>query len=321
MSEPKELVFTSKIPCNCRDSSLVEYLCRRFTYHTLQKWGQLIAEGRVAIEGQTITDPKWPITALQTITYRCEPFEEPEANCNWSILYEDADLLVLNKPAPLLVHRSGKSFTRNLAYLVTNCTDRPDLRGCKMVSRLDKETSGCILVSKNDATLRKLHVLFSTGAIEKKYCAIGTCSSPVALQSVIAPIDKQHTSHPALSRFKTGKNGKPAQTTLESIEPLNNRGDALFFVRPISGRTHQIRVHLQSIGVRLYGDKIYCWSQKEYLLWRDQNQWPSAENLIKRQALHCASLRFAHPNTGETIFVSAPLAADMCELKRSLKRL
>lgn len=210
------------------------------------------------------------------------------------ILYEDDGLLVVNKPAGLPVH-GGSGLDGGLIEALRHLRKEP---GLELVHRLDRDTSGCLLIARKRSTLRALHAAFREGRVKKRYLAL-------VAEGVHAPF----TSRAPLERFaKRGgerhvavrATGRAAQTRFVPIAC----GEAYSLVEalPDTGRTHQIRVHATHAGHPIAGDTRYGD--------RERNRQLRALGL-RRLALHAAGIAFVHPRTGETLALQAPLPDDL----------
>ncbi|MDR2591492.1 MAG: RluA family pseudouridine synthase [Chitinispirillales bacterium] len=289
------MIFSSKIPANIRTPvAAADYLADRFTYHNKDEWAELIREGRV-FANDARCDEESLVAAGDTIAYEPREFEEPEANLSYSIIYEDDWTLCVDKPANLLVHRAGKSFRNNLVYQLRH-VNTPHYPNCHPVHRLDRDTSGTVLFAKDAEQGAVFGNLFRDNSVVKRYAAVvrgyPDIETPFSIDKPIAP-DRSATPGSAPCRFKADESGKPACTVIEAAKRFNN-GYSLLTVRPMTGRTHQIRVHLASIGFPIAGDLIY-----------------GGDDGIKRQALHCESLSFIHPYTNTECTITAPLPEDI----------
>jgi len=279
------MLFSSQLPCNIKTPvAVTDYLSRRFTYHTAENWAAIVREGRVFINGARCIETD-TVKAGDTLSYDPGEFEEPEADLSYSIIYEDEWILAVNKPSNLLVHRAGKSFRNNLIYQLRHNANTP-YPDCHPVHRLDRDTSGVVLVAKNSFQGSIFGYLFAQGKVTKIYKAIVKGRPDIKLPFVIdGPIleDKEGS---APFRFKVDDTGKPATTIIEKIQKFDN-DLSLLTVKPITGRTHQIRVHLASIGFPIVGDRVY------------------GDGIGTRQALHCESVAFTHPHTGNVCKITA----------------
>jgi len=293
------MIFTSTVPTNVRTPiAVTEYLAGRFTYRTAREWAGVIGEGRIFVNGAQCREEDF-IKAEDTISYDPGEFEEPDADLAYSIIYEDEWIIGVNKPGNLLVHRAGISFRNNLAYLL-RCKNDPLYPECHPVHRLDRDTSGVVLVAKNSEQGGIFGKLFTGGSITRKYKAVvAGCpdlKTPFVIDGAIAA-DKG-TDGPC--RFKVDEGGKLASTVVEEVEHFDRL--SLLTIRPVTGRTHQIRVHLASIGYPVMGDKVYG---------ANKDNIGGHQSTPTRQALHCESLSFIHPHTKTQCTIAAGLPDDI----------
>lgn len=204
------------------------------------------------------------------------------------VLYEDDDLLVVNKPAGLAMHEThnhqGDALSNAVAYYLQQHGKAGVFR---TVGRLDKGTSGAVLCALNKYGAAKL-----AGHIEKEYLAVagGVYAGRGTIDTPICRPDPNKTLRAA------GQYGETAVTNWEAL--WSDGHISLLRVRPLTGRTHQIRVHFASLGTPLVGDDMYG----------------SRDTRLTHQALHCARIRFAHPVTSEVLDITAPTPADMAAL-------
>lgn len=289
--------LSSAVPANIKKPiSAVEYLAARFTYHAKEKWAELIREGRVFVNGARCGETGF-VSAGDSVEYEPEEFEEPEADLSYSIIYEDEWALCVNKPGNLLVHRAGKSFRNNLTCLLRN-THTPPYPDCRPAHRLDRDTSGAVLFAKDMGHCAAFGNLFRDNKVEKRYAAVVRGYSDIDTPfSIDKPLAKDSAAVPgnAPCRFKIDESGKSAVTIVERAQRLDN-GFTLLSIMPLTGRTHQIRVHLASIGFPIVGDTVYG---GEHL--GDGSTPP------RRMLLHCESLSFAHPYANAECAITAPL--------------
>lgn len=213
------------------------------------------------------------------------------------IIYEDDSLLVLNKPAGLAVH--GGSGVK-LGAIEALRALRPNARYLELVHRLDRDTSGCLMVAKRRSRLRAMHALLRTGQVEKCYLALLSGRLNDA-QMVRAPLCKYHAPN-GERRVRVDRSGKSAQT---HFKPLSNYPDGtLVEVHIATGRTHQIRVHAIEIGHPVAGDNKYG-VREVNRTWRNAG--------LKRMFLHAASLSFTAPWNDVPLVFNAPLDAPLRE--------
>ena len=200
------------------------------------------------------------------------------------ILYEDAGLLALNKPSGLAVH-GGSGLNFGLIECLRQM--RPDDRYLELVHRLDRDTSGCILIARKAAILRELHRQLREKKMDKRYLGLVRGSWPKSCKVIDAPLEK-NTLQSGERMVRVSQEGKRSITHFSIVERL--RGATLIEARPISGRTHQIRVHARHAGFPLLGDDKYS---------NDATAAFCREIGLKRLFLHAQSLRFSLPDQGQ----------------------
>ena len=220
------------------------------------------------------------------------------------ILYQDADLLVINKPAGMVVHPAAGNWHGTLVNAVLyHCPDLEGVGGAHrpgIVHRLDKDTSGVILVAKNDAAHRALQAQFQARTVRKTYWALVYGLLSPAQGEIVAPIGRDPRDRKRMAVAQSG--GRPAITrygTLESYRiPATGEHLSWLACHPLTGRTHQVRVHLAYVKHPIVGDEVYCTRRKTAVR-------------CPRQFLHAERISFRLPSTGEDVEFSAPLAEDL----------
>ena len=272
-------------------------LAKRLPEYSRSRLQQLIRSGFVRINGAT-TRPRQIVRAGDKIDLTEPPVEKidvrPEA-IPLDVLFEDDDLIVINKPAGLTVHPGAGHREHTLVNaLLSHCATLSGIGGKErpgIVHRLDKETSGCLVAAKNDTAHLELSKQFAARTVEKIYLALvaGKLRKPAGvIEGKIGrhPIHRQRMS-------ATSPRGRPAKTEYRVIRSSDQA--SLVECRLHSGRTHQIRVHLHHLGHPVLGDKIYA---------------PQFAKSFARQMLHAWKLGFRHPRSGECKHFEAPLPAD-----------
>lgn len=302
------MIISSKVPHVFRSSTLINYLAQRFTYLSKEQWIERILEGRVSCNKRP-ADAQTVLGADDIVEYSMPDFEEPPADLNYSIVYEDDWLLGINKPPNLLVHHRGKSFRSNLIYQL-RYVHTPAYEQAGVINRLDRETSGVVLIAKDKKTLSLFNNLFVARKVAKVYYALvnGIPDPPSGI--IDLPVGKQRYSEKQYRFCVQGENAKFALTRYETVQKIGEKY-ALVRLYPETGRTHQIRVHLSAIGHPVIGDKVYCLNDEEYLAWLKDPEKAQKELLFSRHALHCHQVSFMHPFLCREITVLAPLAEDM----------
>lgn len=235
------------------------------------------------------------------------------------ILYEDDDLIVVNKPAGMTVHPAAGAFKDTLVNaLLFHC--QASLSGIGgvarpgIVHRIDRNTSGILVVAKNDVTHRDLAEQFFEHSIERTYYAVVYGVPPQKSGLIEGNIGRSNFDRKKMAIVQSG--GKPAVTHYEVIENYKNAA-SLIKCNLETGRTHQIRVHLSSIGCNLVGDDVYTKAKKTSILLPEPIK--SFVNNFPRQALHAYSLGFIHPKTKEFLHFQAKFPQDMEELISRLR--
>ena len=265
---------------------------------------QLIRSGFVRLNKQT-TRPRQIVRGGDKIHLIEPPLEKIEMRPEpipLHVLFEDDDLIIINKPADLTVHPGAGQREHTLVNaLLSHCTTLSGIGGKErpgIVHRLDKETSGCLVVAKNDVAHRELSKQFAARTVEKIYLALvaGKLRKPTGV------IEENIGRHPVQRKRMSvsSKRGRAAKTEYRVIRSSDQA--SLVECRLHSGRTHQIRVHLHHLGHPVLGDKIYA---------------PRFAKNFHRQLLHAWKLGFRHPCTGEWRSFEASLPADFNEAIRA----
>jgi 23S rRNA pseudouridine1911/1915/1917 synthase len=267
---------------------------------------RLIEQGHVRVNGVSTKPTHHPHAGEKIEVHWPEPksgLAQPE-DISLDVLYEDADLLVVNKPPGLVVHPSAGHEEHTLVNaLLHHCAG--ELSGIGgvvrpgIVHRLDKETSGCLAVAKNDMTHLALAAQFEQRQVEKIYQALVCGEMPHSSGEISAAIGR-HPSHRKRMAVTDDK-GRDARTTFRVLERL--RGATLVEALLHTGRTHQIRVHFQHLGFPLVGDDAYGKRQNKRL-----SEISSYD--ARRQMLHARILALIHPRSRERLAFEAPLPAD-----------
>jgi len=286
----------------------------------------LIEAGHVSVGGATIVEAKKAVNAGDVIRVAVPPAVAPEPEGEpipLNVVYEDSDLLVIDKQAGLVVHPAAGNWSGTLVNaLIAHCGDSLSgiggVRRPGIVHRLDKDTTGLMVVAKNDRAHKRLANQFAdhgrTGPLERGYRAIvwGVPALPYGL--VDAPIGRSPTSRLKMAVLKTG--GKEAithYTVQERFGDPKNPIASLIDLRLETGRTHQIRVHMAAMAHPLIGDQEYG---KGFLTKLSLIPEParSAISRFHRQALHAWLLGFEHPTSGETLHFESEPPQDLAEL-------
>jgi 23S rRNA pseudouridine1911/1915/1917 synthase len=295
LSDPAPIEFA--VSENVSKLRLDQFLAKRLPEYSRSRLQQLIRTGFVRVNGAT-TRPRQIVRAGDKIDLIEPPPQKidlrPEA-IPLDVLFEDDDLIVINKAAGLTVHPGARHREHTLVNaLLSHCATLSGIGGLErpgIVHRLDKETSGCLVVAKNDTAHHDLSKQFAARTVEKIYLALvaGKLRKPAGV------IEEKIGRHPVHRQrmSATSPRGRAARTEYRVVRSTDQA--SLVECRLHSGRTHQIRVHLHHLGHPVLGDKIYA---------------PRFAKNFARQMLHAWKLGFRHPRTGEWKHFEAPLPAD-----------
>lgn len=276
---------------------------------------RLIEQGHIRVNGRLVKSTHSP-RAGETIEIHWpepRPAEAQPEEIPLDILFEDRSLLVLNKSAGLVVHPAAGHEEHTLVNALLYHCGR-ELSGVGgvarpgIVHRLDKETSGCLVIAKNDETHGALSAQFAGRKVKKIYHAI-VCGEPERDSGEIHAAIARHPSHRKRMTVSNDNSGRTAHTSWRVLERLNSA--ALVEAQLHTGRTHQVRVHFQFLGHPLAGDQIYGAKQNKKLTELTNYQPP-------RVMLHARELSFVHPRTGEILSFEAPLPEDFREALKFL---
>jgi 23S rRNA pseudouridine1911/1915/1917 synthase len=277
------------------DQFLAKRLPEFFSRSRLQ---QLIRDGFVQLNNSA-SRPRQIVRAGDKIELTEPPLEKVETLPEpilLEILFEDNDLIVINKPPGLVVHPGAGHREHTLVNaLLNHCATLSGIGGKErpgIVHRLDKETSGCLVVAKNDATHRDLSKQFAARTVEKIYLALVAGKLPKTTGVIEEKIGRHPVHRQRMSA--TTLRGRAAKTDYRVVRSSDRA--SLVECRLYSGRTHQIRVHLHHLGHPVLGDKVYA---------------PRLAKDLPRQMLHAWKLGFRHPRTEEWRSFEAPLPDDL----------
>ena len=229
------------------------YLSTKFdTTISRSLWQKYIKAGYVSVNNKVVTTPKFEVDETDEIALNLP--EKEQAYVDLPILYEDDDVIVVNKPSGLLTHaKGGLSDEPTVAEIIrpktsfATDTDRPGI-----VHRLDRDTSGLLIIAKNPESAAHLQRQFAERTAKKTYIAITDGKPKLNAAKIDLPIGRNPS---APSTFRIDPNGKPAQTTYHVL--AENNIQSLVELKPTTGRTHQLRVHLAHLNAPILGDRVY----------------------------------------------------------------
>ena len=302
---------------------------------------KLVAEGAVRLDGEVVTDLSAPVSEGAEVEIALGPPEEshigPE-DIPLNVVWEDADLIVVDKPAGMVVHPAPGTPTGTLVNaLIHHCGASLSGVGGMLrpgiVHRIDKDTSGLLVAAKSDRAHQGLAAQFEAHEVERHYLALchGTPSAadprlsglrgvswePGTILRIATRLDRHRTDRQR--QAVTWEGGRHAVTRARVVEPLGSpHAAALIDCWLETGRTHQIRVHMAYAGHGLIGDPVYGGHRAPSAKALGEDG-AAAAKAFPRQALHAATLGFVHPVSGESLRFESPLPPDMAELLRRLR--
>jgi len=286
----------------------------------------LIEAGMVSAGGATITEPSTRVKPGQTFAIvipEARPAKPKGQALALDIVYEDSDIIVIDKAAGMVVHPAPGNPDRTLVNaLIAHCgpslTGVGGVRRPGIVHRLDKDTSGLIVAAKNDAAHQALVEQFARRSIERVYAAVVWGLPAPAAGAITGNIGRSPRNRKKMAVLARG--GRPAETRYRVRQSLAAGAAALLDCRLLTGRTHQIRVHLSHIGHPLIGDRVYgrAGTRRRASL---PERTRDAVAAMTRQALHARTLGLRHPATGEILRLESDLPPDIKTLISSLEKL
>lgn len=264
-------------------------------YRILRRGEVRVNGGRIKAEYKLLAGDEVRIPPARINADPEAPAAGKVADLEKQVLFEDKRLLVINKPSGLAVH-GGSGVSHGVIELLR--ASRPELRDLALVHRLDRETSGCLVLAKRRSALRELHQRFRDGTVDKNYLALVVGDWQLGEQTIDAPLLTKHRKKGERHVVVSGA-GKPAQTRMRLSRTFGKY--SLLQCQPLTGRTHQIRVHAIHAGHAVAGDERYG----------DPEANATARKLgLKRLFLHAQSISFPDDSGNERHF-TAPLADDL----------
>lgn len=313
-----------RVPHEANGLELLELLTRRFTYHDHEAWSAQLAAGRLLVNGVTATAAAPPLKAGDHIEYLVPELPEPPVDRNIRTLLEDPDLLAVNKPANLPCHPAGRFFAHTLWHILKEEHQRPVVG---LINRLDRETSGVVLLALSPGAERHLRAQFTRHQVQKRYLVIVEGLFPDQLETcgwlepdTACEVRKKRRfapappGYPATEPPESSPQHEWAETSFRRLHAAS--GMSLLEATPCTGRQHQIRATLCSLGYPVVGDKLYGVDPTLFLRFATGTLTAGDRRRLRlnRQALHAWSLTFRHPANGTTLTVTAPPPPDLLGL-------
>lgn len=303
-----------EIPTSCTGERLDAALAQLLSEFSRSRLTQWIKDGKVSVDGQVVTLPKHKVLGGEQVLVKVgelpeEVHHQPEP-MDIPVIYEDEHLLVINKPAGLVVHPAAGNWSGTLLNgLLHYCPQLAEIPRAGIVHRLDKETSGLMVVAKTLLAQTDLVRQLQDRSVKRIYRAIADGLVPFD-GTISTQIGRDPHNRLRMAVLKFG--GKPAITHVRVLERFENH--SYIECRLETGRTHQIRVHMKEARHPLSGDPLYGNPRH-----RMQDEIRTAVAALGRQALHAHKLSLVHPATGETMSWSARLPNDMRALLAVLR--
>jgi 23S rRNA pseudouridine1911/1915/1917 synthase len=323
-SPTENRTFEIIVPQDQRKVRLDQFLTLRIERLSRSQLQKLIKDGNIRVNDKAVK-PSHQVMAGEQIVVTLPPKKKYELHAEdipLTIVYEDASLIIINKPAGMVVHPAYANLSGTLVNaLLKHCESLSTLSGQQrpgLVHRLDKDTSGLLVVAKNDYVHEKLAKQFSSRTIHREYRALvwGHFNQKTGRIETLLNRSSQDRTRMVIS-----KSGKSAITNYAAIDeyPLVS----LLRVKLETGRTHQIRVHLSAKGHPVLGDQVYGGRHKQVIKLNQKYQHLALEllRIMPRQALHAKTLGFIHPETGKEMIFDSDLPDDIQNTVDFLERL
>jgi 23S rRNA pseudouridine1911/1915/1917 synthase len=310
------------VPPGKKKERLDVYITGHVENATRNKVQQAIRAGTVLVNGETVR-PSYavmPDDVIQITLPRPPPSEALPEDIPLDVLYEDDDLIVVNKPAGMVTHPAYGNYTGTLVNALLHHCGMPGAGGDPIrpgiVHRLDKETSGVMVAAKNEASHAKLARQFAARTIRREYQAVVWGRFVESTGLIEANLGRSKSDRKKMAVVDGGKSAATEYTVLKQFPWL-----ALLRLKLRTGRTHQIRVHLAHIHHPVFGDPTY---NGRRIVWGsgEAAQKAAVQHLLAlmpRQALHARTIGFVHPSTGQEMFFDTPLPADIRALLDALE--
>ncbi len=318
-----EKKYTFEIPDGKRKERLDVFLTHAIENSTRTKVQNLIKNNYVQVNGKFVK-PSYQLNPGDKVEVRIpvkpRPAQTLPEPIPLDIIYEDDDIIIINKPAGMVVHPALGNYTGTLVnallYYTQNLSRSSDVDRAGIVHRIDKNTSGLLVVAKNDAAHVKLAKQFSAHSIEREYWAVvwGHFKTPEGV--IETKIGRSKSDRKKFAVVDDGKEAVTYYYVLEEFEYLT-----LVRLKLRTGRTHQIRVHLSHINHPVFGDPTYGGRKIHYsnVTSRIKQEVENLLEIMKRQALHAKTLGFIHPTTNEFVRFDSELPEDMQTLLKRLR--
>ncbi len=325
-----ERIFERWVNEKSKGKRLDVYLVQSGCGLSREKVKEAIENGLVEVDGKKVKKPSYKVKAGEHIVIHIKEEEKKELipeEVPFDILYEDDQIAVINKPPGLVVHPAKGHHSGTLVhglifkYGELPSTEEEESIRAGIIHRLDKDTSGCMVIAKTQEALSKLGIMMERREIKREYRTIVWGILPQEKGEINAPIGRDPINR--LKRKVTFENSKPAITLYEILEEYDKLC-SLLSVKLLTGRTHQIRVHMEYIGHPVVGDPLYSGREGRKIMQIVSPDLKDKVNellkIFNRQALHAYKLEFDHPIYNKKIEIIAPYPGDFKKAFEFLKK-
>jgi len=300
-----ERIIKTGVTWNGEGLTVANYLAGRFTYRSLEEWNKRIELNEITVNGQSVT-PDYILKLHDVIEYRPGDIAEPPADLDYTVVFEDEHLLVINKPGNLCVHPSGPYFKNTLWYLL-----KERFGDIHLINRLDRETSGLLIAAKSSDVaaqlakaqykINKVYIVMVHGELPEKISAKG-----FLFDDSMSNVRKKRKFAPGERPPQGALKIESSWTEIYKLESQNSFSLAAAQLK--TGRMHQIRATMFSYGFPVVGDKLYGKDENLFLKLRTDSLSDQDKELLLLpcQALHSAKVTFVHPVTGKQLTFNAP---------------
>ena len=282
------------VPASFDHFSVIDFLCGYHPHISRDRWTDEIAQSRILYHGEPVAESKLLRSGMR-LDHLLPETTEPDVAKEITILFEDSDLIVVDKPAPLPMHPCGRFNRNSLIYLIGLVYSGEKIR---MAHRLDANTSGCVILTRKKAICHQLQKQFETCNIQKVYLARVQGTPQWDIWTEEAGISSQPT---VAGVREIDPNGLRAITRFKKLHTFND-GTTLLECRPETGRTNQIRLHLWHLALPILGDPVFL----------PEGQLGNKQTLAVTEppmCLHASSIKFEHPRRQESVTIEAPRPA------------
>ncbi len=297
-------IAESLVPKQYAHQRIDAYLAQRFTYLSRTQWQREILDGKVIYNGSPIINYHKKILEGDLIHYLGRFDEEPPVDPTFSIIYEDKDLIGVNKSGNLPVHPSGIFYENTLLTILQKNYNQK----LHPINRIDRETSGIVLFAKNPRACSAVQSVFKN--VTKTYISIVHGIPPQKEFTIDIPLGTRDDARIKKRMYASRDADKPSVTQCKKIFTFEEY--SLLKVRPLTGRFHQIRAHLNYAGFPILGDKLYGIDENVYLEFVKNGSTSRIHEILgfHRCALHSRSIMFQHPILKKIIKIQAPTPED-----------